>query len=887
MHELWRDRLLGALARWSFRHRVVNLVVCVLLAVVCVVVAVSGLGFQPDRNALLNPELDWNQRFLAWREAFGQGGDLLVVVDTADADGRVTSASASMARAAIDLLGYRLLDDPLTASAQWRVRAGEADPRLLRIAGEEAWEEGLAGLDVGLGVLRAGSLQGLLLLGDGVGGGVGEAEGLQLARLVEALADRYVMAADRSLGLFERLASADGGYFATENGRLLLMAVRPLAEAGSLAPYEKAIGLIRSEIEAVRAALPGVQMGLTGIEAIESDETDAAVADATRSSVLAAVLVVVVLVVAYRGVVLPGALLVTLGVTMAWSFGFTTVAIGHLQVISVVFAAILLGLGADFGVHLMSSLARRLPGDQAIGEKRFERALVSAFRSAGPGLVTGGLTTSLAFATTALTDFTGVAEMGLIACSGVLLALVATLVLLPGMLWWSRHHLAGLSRHRSGSIREGQRGLSRVAGVVAFLGGVVVVGSAYVASSGLRFDYDLLKLLPAEVESVDWQRRIIRDGERTVWYAVSRVGSVEEAGARVRALRGVAEVGELGGVGVLFREDADRRKAQLLARRVVLDGLGEPGPLISEDPEAGFAEVDQWVATVATLASFDGDSVWGRAVLSAAGRWSEVTGGLDTDERAVRTLALGRDLNDWRGRIAREIERATSPRPLGVEELPAVLRDRAVALDGSGYAIEVYPRLPEGVTNALDPGFLPGFIGAVRGVDPSATGVIVQVYESGRLIQRAYVWAGLVSLVAVFVVVVLDLRSLVYGLLAMLPVMFGALVGGAVLVVFDVPLTPASVIGLPLLFGVGVDSGVHLLHRYKLRPHARYPGLTDGTGWSIGVTGLLTLIGFGSLLIASHRGMVGLGLVMTLGLGLTLVACFVVVPAVLRMLSRG
>ncbi|MEQ9453067.1 MAG: MMPL family transporter [Phycisphaeraceae bacterium] len=892
MHDRLRDRLLTALARWSFRHRRLNLSVCAGLALVAIVFSVMTLGFQSDRNALISDRLDWNQRFLAWQQAFNPGGDLLIVVDAADSSGDVTERSRARAQAAMDALGAALQEHEETSSARWRLDTADLSPRLLRIAPEQEFAAGLAGLDAGLAFLGIRSLDEMLTVSMA---GDAEEQGAIAATFFGLMLERFSKGAEESIDFARALGASLTGpptYLATENGRLLLMPVRPARSNETVEPYEAAMRIIHEEIDRVRVSHPSVELGLTGIEAIESDETAAAVRDATLSSLVAAGLILLVLFLSYRGLAIPLTLAATLTVAMAWTFAFTSLAVGHLQVISVVFAAILLGLGADFGVHVIGSLARRLPKGITIGEGRYERAVISAYRTAGPGLVTGAVTTACAFGTTMLTDFTGVAEMGLIAGGGVLLAVVATLVMLPGLLWLCRHQLAGLSRSSTG--RATQRINQRrptTAWVVTGVGVLLLGGAGLLVSEKSRFDYDLLKLLPVGVESVTWQNRIVRDGERTVWYGVSIADSLEEARERVWAFRrhGTGNrFGDLSGIAMLFPPDEEQRMAALAERREQVLAVDPGVSLLAADDGEAFAQVDRLMNGLiagATLAQLTGDARWAASLLERGDEWQRISQ-LGEADRDAGIAALRGDVGRWRSDVLSMLRAATDPDPLGVEELPDLLVATAVSEEQPArYAIEVYPRLPEGIDNPLDPEFLPAFIGDLRGVDPEATGVIVQVYESGRLIQRAYLFAGLVSFVLVLSVVAIDFWSLVYAVMAMVPVLVGMVLGAAALVLLDQPLTPASVIGLPLLFGVGVDSGVHLLHRYRLHPRVRWPGLTDGTGWSVALTGSLTLIGFASLLLASHRGMAGLGLVMTLGIGFTLLACFTAVPAILRLIT--
>jgi predicted RND superfamily exporter protein len=204
--------------------------------------------------------------------------------------------------------------------------------------------------------------------------------------------------------------------------------------------------------------------------------------------------------------------------------------------------------------------------------------------------------------------------------------------------------------------------------------------------------------------------------------------------------------------------------------------------------------------------------------------------------------------------------------------------------------LDVFPKLRTRagveVDSALHPLFLGDFVRDLRSVDPEVTGVIVQVYESGDLIWKSYVRAGVISLAIIFVVVWLDFLSLEFALLSLLPVAIGFSVTFGAMQLVGVSINPANIIVLPLMFGIGMDSGVHILHRYKQEPKNRPLGLTSGTGKGITITALTTIVAFATMIPARHRGIASLGFVLTVGLTLTLLACLTVMPAWLELRQR-
>ena len=209
-----------------------------------------------------------------------------------------------------------------------------------------------------------------------------------------------------------------------------------------------------------------------------------------------------------------------------------------------------------------------------------------------------------------------------------------------------------------------------------------------------------------------------------------------------------------------------------------------------------------------------------------------------------------------------------------------------ISEDGRRYALEVCPAVGPELHGPLEPSFLRRFIADMRSVDLDVTGVIAQIFYSGDLIKTSYEWAGLYALAAVFALVLFDFMRIGSALLCLLPVAMGFAATFGVMWLCGMQVNPANIIVLPLMFGIGVDSGVHILHRYRMDHVNRPLGLTAGTGKGVAVTSLTAVIGFGCLVLARHRGIQSLGFTLATGICLTMLACLIAMPAWLELRTR-
>jgi hypothetical protein len=176
------------------------------------------------------------------------------------------------------------------------------------------------------------------------------------------------------------------------------------------------------------------------------------------------------------------------------------------------------------------------------------------------------------------------------------------------------------------------------------------------------------------------------------------------------------------------------------------------------------------------------------------------------------------------------------------------------------------------------------FLEQLRQVDPNATGTPVQLYEYTSLLRKSYEEAARYSLAAISLLVLIHFRSLVSLILTLVPVALGSLWLGGFMGYFGVPFNPANIMTLPLVIGIGVTNGIHILNRFAEEPHPSI--MATSTGKAVLVSGLNTIAGFGSLMVAKHQGIASLGAVMAIGTAMCMVASLTVLPAVLNLLNQ-
>ncbi|HJZ56695.1 MAG TPA: MMPL family transporter, partial [Gemmataceae bacterium] len=267
------------------------------------------------------------------------------------------------------------------------------------------------------------------------------------------------------------------------------------------------------------------------------------------------------------------------------------------------------------------------------------------------------------------------------------------------------------------------------------------------------------------------------------------------------------------------------------------------------------------------------------ALSSTAGDLLTALDALPKDAAAARLKEFDRRLAADLATDLNRLRAVSRPAPITLDDLPPELRERYVGANGE-FLVQAFAK-----ESLWDYPALQRFTTAASSADPEATGKAYRTIEGLRQMRSGFEWAGLYAVLAIVGVLLLDFRGVRGVLLGLFPLAVGAVLTAGVMGVFGVPLNPANMIALPLVVGVSVDNGVHILHDHRERNPNRPYAVGSATGKGVLVAGLTTVLGFGTLMIGRHKGMESLGLALALGVTFSMLASLVWLPALLRLLD--
>ena len=641
-------------------------------------------------------------------------------------------------------------------------------------------------------------------------------------------------------------------------------------------------------LAAVRAAVAqdgldadhGLRVRVTGNPALVDEETKSVLFDIGVSGIFCLVLVAGILTAALRSVPLVAAVVTTLLVGLVWTAGFAALAVGDLNVISSAAGVLFLGLGVDYGIHFAMRYADLLRGGAAHGQ-----ALGETAGGVGPSLVLCTATTAVGFFAFLPTDYRGVAELGLITGVGLIIIFALTVTLLPALL--STGLRVDAARLHGRPLRFGA-GPARVVERHAAAIRVAALGLGLAAAwlvPGLRFDANIVALRDPTTESVQTFNDLLADaGRSSPWYANSVAPDLASADRLKTKLRASDAVSRALTLSDYVPDDQDE-KLEILADLAMWMDPGIPAEPRRESPLPVAEQVDalrDLVPVLAAAAPLARSEPLRASLLDLKAKLDGFLARVDQSEDPERALAtLERVLLGSLPQQLDRLHRALSASSFGLDDLPPRLVARMRAADGRA-RVQIFPR-----ENLAGHVAFTRFVEAVQAVDPHATGVSVNLVEFARTTQRAFAEALLLAVAVIASILFALWRRVDELLLVLAPLLLAALGTAAWMVVTGRSLNFFNVVVLPLLLGAGVDTGIHLVEQAR-RGRARDADvLGTTTARAAFFSALTTIASFGTLAFSSHRGLAGLGSLLTIGMALTVACNLVVLPALLAWRPRS
>ncbi|MBA0922743.1 MAG: MMPL family transporter [Nitrosospira sp.] len=877
--EASKSHLYKAFARWtsaSYRHAPWVLFLMLLIAAACTVYISRNLGMNTDTTDMLSEDLPFRAHIKHYNKIFPQDmNNLLLVLEAPTPEQAYVTADRLATLLKKDAINFYdvypanidpffekngLLYKDIPELERITDRLATAQPLIARIAKDPSLQNFASVLSEAIGELRKGRNLDLTPVLNGMSTTV-EAKLTDIPRVLS----------------WEILFHGDP----QKKKYRELIIVKPRLNYTQIFPAEQSILAIHAAAkDAGLMDNSPIRIRITGEAALADEELRSSINGMEYAGILTFLMVVIVLYCAMRaaGMVLAVLLCLTLGLILTATFA--TVAIGHLNVISIAFAVLYIGLGADFAIHFLLRYHEILETNLPV-----EKVTYKAGGEAGSALTACTIVNAIGFYAFIPTHYSGVAELGIISGTGMLISLLVTLTIGPALLrYLPKKSIKELTVKKSlGGVLESLlrwRKLTYSLTLLALFSTVVMLPK-------VRFDYNLFNMQDPTGQAIQTFQELISVVDNSPWHAIMVAKNRKEAERLTQQFRALPEVNKVVTI-IDFVPTQQEEKIFLIEEMAAITGpitLSIWPPIKSKHTSAQqrnalnelSAALDQFIEKQPDHSASESVRTLKKSLIQLFTRLDTVS----SNDGNILLDSLESDLLTMLPIALQHLRTSSEAVIFNEQDLPVSISNRWHSQTGE-YRIAIYPK-----EDINDNEKLRKFVRSIQQVAPQATGAPIISLEAGEAVVQAFIEAFSLSLVGILIALLLILRSVKYTLLVMIPLLLSSAFTGAFTVLLDVPFNFANIIALPLLLGIGIDSSLHMVHRSRNNDLISGTLMHSSTARAIFYSALTALVDFASLMFSSHQGTASMGILLTVGLTFTLICTLLILPTILKIPTQN
>lgn len=690
-------------------------------------------------------------------------------------------------------------------------------------------------------------------------------------------------------------ATVGDGYYLSSDKKMLLIFVSPTISVDMMYPAIAMVDTIETRLDVFREKYPEVRFGQTGMQVLSRDEMKFGMSDMLRNLAFALVLILTIFILSFRMWTGPILAMMVLLCGIIWDVGIAQLVYGRLNIMTAMCSVILVGLGVDFAIHIISSYSELRHAGKSV-----EQAVALSFRKIGTGLVTGALTTAIAFLAITIMGTSAFAEFGFVVGTGIICCLVISLFLLPAVIVAKEKIWIKLSKKSQpkpvdmefkiiGRISSYSKTSARVAIIISL---IITAFLIYKIPDG-KMMQNYMDLEPEGLESVRLQKEIVKRFHMSPDNMIAVFDDLDEVNRVEDKLNSQPSIGMVESIATVLPSDEkqNKRRPYIEEIKAMQQNIPEEIPIASGELVEQLYRLSDNITEMSSMAFIGGlDRVFDKA--------NEFVG-LDEDGDQVgvnRAVALAeyidknadainnleRFQHHFTSIMRQRVTQMANPEKITMDLVPESFRDRYVSNDGSHYLMAFYSR-----NDIWDGLYTSPYLNTLLRSVPEATGTPIFMKALIDISKREGAFAFAIALMVILLLLIADFKSVKTALITIIPLATASVWLFGMMGLFDIKYTVVNVIGFPLILGIGIDDGVHVIHRYRIEGKRKLAYAMSSIGKAILLTSLTTMLGFGSLMWSEYRGYIGLGLIVLIGIGLCFFASVVILPAVMKIVWGG
>jgi uncharacterized protein len=687
-------------------------------------------------------------------------------------------------------------------------------------------------------------------------------------------------------------------YFISYDKNALILNVIPTFSMTDAHQMVVGTEVVQNIVDEAIEQFPGVEAGLSGMIAIGHDEMVYSEKSLGYTSLIAVVAILIMLVLSLRMWIAPIYAMLNLFVGIIWAMGVTVIFVGQLNLMTYMMTVILIGLGIDFSIHIISGFTEW----RAKGFGIFQ-SLEQTYLKTGKGIITGAITTSFAFLSLIISSSRGMKEMGIVTGLGLVAILLSTFLFLPLLLIFKerrkdKKHKLDQKVERDISFNFLGMASEKLGARYRFtiIAAVLVTFVMLFLGSKLTFDHNYMNIEPKGLTSIALQDTVIDKFDLGMDYALILANNVEESrnlSEKYRSLKSVAMTEDM---SAYLPSEAQQTKRKLIVDKINKElsvsvirntiTFDEMGKILTE-----LDRLNMNIIEVQDMAFIGGqDKVDNKCKILVGdpekeqqdNELSKLMAEIISNKILARTVFQSIQTS-FAPYFKTTTQQMTNTNPIEMQQLPESILDRYTNKSRDKFLVTVFP-----AGNIWqDSKFLNQFVDDLESGSAGATGMPPVFRALIEVIGKDGRNAIILTLLVVFVLLWIDFGKYKLSIIAMIPLAIGIIWMAGLMYLTGQQLTVMNFMGLPMIVGIGIDDGVHIVHRWQTEGRLKLKTIFASTGKAIFLTSLTTMIAFGSLTFSIYRGFGQLGNALFVGVGSCFIATVTILPAIIYIMDKN
>ncbi|MDX9802209.1 MAG: MMPL family transporter [Spirochaetia bacterium] len=635
-----------------------------------------------------------------------------------------------------------------------------------------------------------------------------------------------------------------------------------------------------------------VKAGFTGFLVVGKDEMVTSEQGLGISMIAAFILVITLMVLVFRMKSVPLIAGLPLFLGIFWTAGVTGFVVHRLNIMTAMYMVALIGLGIDYAIHILSSYIQFR--DQGLD---FKPAMVKAYSTSGPGIITGGLTTAAAFLALMFAKTSMVSELGLVAGLGILCEMAAMLIIIPPLL--ALRHQRLIKKGKADTVHSGKvkirsnlaSGLGKMVvrrpGLYVIL--LFIAGISLATQAGkVRIEDNMMNMEAKGLKSIELQGTLVDEFDMAVDGLQILSTNLDEISPLVDKLKSLDSVKTAEAVSLFLPSESEYSERLPLTDELkkILSSVEEPQNVDADILKDELYRLEMNLVEMGDMAYLGQMSRLGNelnrltsldenGVKTGESVFDRITDTLE-DTSEGNQVALGKFQKIMRPHLLERLNDMANTEKITQGALSDTIKDTFISRDGKSYLISISPR-----QNPWEGDFREILTTQVSSVTNRATGMILAANQMNDAARIDGLFATRIAVIVVFLLLLLDFRNLKLAAITFIPLVmsFAGLFG--IMALTGIKFDFLNIISIPLLIGIGVDNAVHINHRYLIEGKGNMAKVIGATGTAVFLATLTTIIGFGSFIPSIMRAMRGTGIVLVIAMTLAFINSVLLHPAIL------